>query len=179
MLRARPLAIGGVMAMVFFGGYGAWTFNYAVLTQSGRGEPAWLSGTVLVPFCVAFLLASLQYHRITARLGGPGTMLVGALLQGIGLVGVGLVSVVSDAGYWVIGNGAATVDGKAASNQLVTIIDSGTTLVAIPPDDADTFYQAIQGAQALEEGFYTFPCDATPQVALTWGGKSWSISADE
>ena len=38
--------------------------------------------------------------------------------------------VVSDAGYWVIGNGAATVDGKAASNQLVTIIDSGTTLVA-------------------------------------------------
>ena len=87
--------------------------------------------------------------------------------------------VVSDAGYWVIGNGAATVDGKAASNQLVTIIDSGTTLVAIPPDDADKFYQAIQGAQALEEGFYTFPCDATPQVALTWGGKSWSISADE
>ncbi|RPD62661.1 protease [Lentinus tigrinus ALCF2SS1-7] len=87
-------------------------------------------------------------------------------------------SVVSDTGFWVIENGSATVDGKAASNQLITIIDSGTTLVAAPPDDADTFYQAIQGAQPLEQGFYTFPCDATSQVALSWGGKTWSISAD-
>src|SRR5699024_8495425 len=129
VLRARPLAIGGVMAMVFFGGYGAWTFNYAVLTQSGRGEPAWLSGTVLVPFCVAFLLASLQYHRITARLGGPGTMLVGALLQGIGLVGVGLVSVVSDAGWewWfqvpavVLGVGQALQFGPLVSTVMAEV----------------------------------------------------------
>ena len=129
VLRARPLAIGGVMAMVFFGGYGAWTFNYAVLTQSGRGEPAWLSGAVLVPFCVAFLLASLQYHRITARLGGPGTMLVGALLQGIGLVGVGLVSVVSDAGWewWfqvpavVLGVGQALQFGPLVSTVMAEV----------------------------------------------------------
>jgi MFS family permease len=129
VLRARPLATGGVMAMVFFGGYGAWTFNYAVLTQSGRGEPAWLSGTVLVPFCVAFLLASLQYHRITARLGGPGTMLVGALLQGIGLVGVGLVSVVSDAGWewWfqvpavVLGVGQALQFGPLVSTVMAEV----------------------------------------------------------
>ncbi|TFK91850.1 acid protease [Polyporus arcularius HHB13444] len=86
--------------------------------------------------------------------------------------------VVSDTGFWAIDNGAVTVDGKAAASQLITIIDSGTTLIAVTPNDADAFYQNIQGAQQLEQGFYTFPCDATPQVALSWGGKTWAISAD-
>lgn len=129
VLRARPLVIGGGMAMVFFGGYGAWTFNYAVLTQSGRGDPAWMSGTVLVPFCLAFLMASLQYHRITARLGGPGTMLLGAALQGIGLIGVGLVSLVSDTAWewWfqvpavVLGVGQALQFGPLVSTVMAEV----------------------------------------------------------
>ncbi|KAI0699923.1 acid protease [Cerioporus squamosus] len=91
-------------------------------------------------------------------------------------------SVVSETGgYWAIEGGTVTVDGKAAASQLTTIIDSGTTLVAIPPNAAAAFYQNIQGAKPLkeEQGFYTFPCDAVPQVALSWGGKTWLISADD
>ena len=85
----------------------------------------------------------------------------------------------SDAGYWIIGGGSVTVGGQTSASQIQTIIDSGSTIITAPTADADAFWQNVQGAQAYEQGLYTFPCDSAPEVALSWGGKSWSISANE
>ncbi len=87
----------------------------------------------------------------------------------------------STIGYWVIGGGSVTVNGEAPSSvsQIQTIIDSGSTLITAPPAAADAFWQTVQGSSQLEQGLYTFPCDSVPEVAFSWGGNSWSISANE
>ncbi|KAI0712467.1 acid protease [Earliella scabrosa] len=86
--------------------------------------------------------------------------------------------VVSDVGFWVIGDGSITLDGQAAQSDMLTIIDSGTTLIVAPPNAADALYQSIEGAQMVEQGFYSFPCDTPPQIGFNWGGKAWEVSAD-
>ena len=86
----------------------------------------------------------------------------------------------STIGYWVIGGGSVTVNGEAPSSvgQIQTIIDSGSTLITAPTAAADAFWQTVEGASQFEEGLYTFPCDSVPEVAFSWGGQSWPLSAD-
>lgn len=74
-----------------------------------------------------------------------------------------------------------TVNGQAPSSisQFQTIIDSGSTLITAPPAAADAFWQTVQGSSQFEQGLYAFPCDSVPEVAFSWGGNSWSISASE
>lgn len=61
-----------------------------------------------------------------------------------------------------------------------TIIDSGTTIVYGPPQAVEKLYARVPGASLwdADNGFYQFPCDAVPaDVAFTWGGRSWALSA--
>ncbi|KAI1794939.1 acid protease [Ganoderma leucocontextum] len=87
----------------------------------------------------------------------------------------------STIGYWIIGGGSVTVNGQAPSSisAFQTIIDSGSTLITAPTAAAEAFWQTVQGANQLEQGIYTFPCDSVPEVAFSWGGNSWSISAND
>ncbi|PCH39030.1 acid protease [Wolfiporia cocos MD-104 SS10] len=85
----------------------------------------------------------------------------------------------SSAGYWQIGGASALVNGKTVVSNFETIIDSGTSLMYGPPDAVKTFYAAIDGAQEVQSGTYSIPCDSVPTVAFTWGGKTWEISPDD
>ena len=87
----------------------------------------------------------------------------------------------SDVGFWVIGPADVEVNGEPGTQlpEILTIIDSGTTLIVAPPDAAAAFYALIEGSQQLDQGFFSFPCDSTPAVAFNWGGKSWNISANK
>ena len=89
----------------------------------------------------------------------------------------------SAVGFWVIGSGSVSVGGKevsTGSGEMQTIIDTGSTLITAPPDAAQEFWNSVPGSQpfAEEEGLYTFPCDSVPEVAFSWGGQSWPLSAD-
>lgn len=99
VLRSPTIAAGMIMAAVFFAGFGAFLYNFALLTQSAHGDPAWLSGLTLAPFATAFVIVSALSHRISARLGGPRALLLGALVQALGLAGVGALSLVAP-GHW-------------------------------------------------------------------------------
>ena len=49
-----------------------------------------------------------------------------------------------------------------------------------PPSAVQAFYASVPGSSVFdsENGFYQFPCDAVPaDVAFTWGGRSWALSA--
>ncbi|KAL1745063.1 aspartic peptidase domain-containing protein [Schizophyllum fasciatum] len=83
-------------------------------------------------------------------------------------------------GFWLITGAAIAVDGKSAADGFDTIIDSGTTLAYGPPDVIDEIFSKIDGAKAYDQqqGLYSFPCDAAPEVSFNWGGKDWKISAD-
>ncbi len=86
--------------------------------------------------------------------------------------------VISETGFWAVDGASTTVNGKTVLSKQATIIDSGTTLVVVPQSAADTIYNSI-GGEAVEQGFYSFPCDSPPTIAFNWGGKTWDISTDK
>ncbi|KAI0769926.1 acid protease [Fomes fomentarius] len=87
----------------------------------------------------------------------------------------------SDNGFWQIGGASVTVDGSTAASSFETIIDSGSTIITAPTSAAKTFWAKVSGSKVYdsEQGLYEYPCDSPPDVAFSWGGKSWSISADD
>lgn len=90
-------------------------------------------------------------------------------------------SLSSTVGYWIIGNGSVSVNGQTTASDIQTVIDTGSTLVTAPTSAADEFWQAVKGAKSFDQadGFYSFPCDSVPEAAFSWGGKTWTISADK
>ncbi|GAA5940272.1 uncharacterized protein JCM15063_002585 [Sporobolomyces koalae] len=59
-----------------------------------------------------------------------------------------------------------------------TIIDSGTTLIIAPPEDADRFWSQVPGASRWDraEGYYTFPCSQIPKLSFSFdNGRKWAV----
>lgn len=88
--------------------------------------------------------------------------------------------IVKDNGFWQIGGGKALLNGRAVASNIQTIIDSGTTLMGAAESTVAAFYNNIPGS-GFNDRFqtYTFPCDQTPQVSFSWGGKTWAIDVNE
>ncbi|TFY73347.1 hypothetical protein EWM64_g10665, partial [Hericium alpestre] len=83
---------------------------------------------------------------------------------------------VNQQGFWEADVDTASVNGKDLGLQGRTaILDTGTTLMLIPQQDAETIHAAIQGAKSDGQGGFTVPCTTTDQVALTFGGKAFNI----
>lgn len=89
LLRHASMRRGLLLALPFFGGFGAFMFCYALLVQQGLHDSALMAGAGLVPMGIAFLLASLSTSRLLARFG-TRVLVVGGLLQAIGLIILGV-----------------------------------------------------------------------------------------
>ncbi|KAH9911596.1 acid protease [Fomitopsis serialis] len=87
---------------------------------------------------------------------------------------------VSGSGYWQISDAKAIVNGKTTNTGFQTVIDSGTTIMYGPPSAVASFYESVPGASMFDSdnGFYQFPCDSVPAVSFNWGGKDWTVSAE-
>ncbi|CAO3668846.1 unnamed protein product [Rhizopus stolonifer] len=87
---------------------------------------------------------------------------------------------VIDDGYWMIQlDGAQFRDiffpGRKA------IVDSGSTLIIMPKDDAELYHQLIPGATTNGDGTWSFPCQsikATPEFVLHTGNISLMLPAE-
>jgi len=83
---------------------------------------------------------------------------------------------VNKQGFWEGDMPSVTVNGQDTGLQGRTaILDTGTTLIIAPAQDAATIHQAITGAQSDGQGGFTVPCTTTDSVALTFGGTSFTI----
>jgi len=83
---------------------------------------------------------------------------------------------VNQNGFWEGDMPAVTVNGQDTGLQGRTaILDTGTTLIIAPAQDALAIHQAIKGAQSDGQGGFTVPCTTTDSVALTLGGTSFAI----
>ncbi|KAG6844956.1 hypothetical protein H0H87_002070 [Tephrocybe sp. NHM501043] len=81
-------------------------------------------------------------------------------------------------GFWEGDMDAITVDGKDSGLQGRTaILDTGTTLIVAPPNDAAAIHALIDGAQDVGQGTFTVPCTTTASVALSFGGTSFAIDS--
>ncbi|EPS95689.1 aspartic protease [Fomitopsis schrenkii] len=86
---------------------------------------------------------------------------------------------VTGSGFWQIGGASVNVGNKTTNSGFQTVIDSGTTIMYGPSSAVETFYASVPGSSMFDSqnGFYQYPCNATPQVAFNWGGKNWNVSA--
>ncbi|KAI5784597.1 aspartic peptidase domain-containing protein [Geopyxis carbonaria] len=78
-------------------------------------------------------------------------------------------------GLWELKLDGASVDGDAATILGKTaVIDTGTSLAIIPPEDAMALHAKIEGAETNGETF-AVPCDTTSEIELTFSGVTYSI----
>ncbi|KAJ3744093.1 acid protease [Lentinula detonsa] len=79
-------------------------------------------------------------------------------------------------GFWEGAMDSVTVDGT--DTQLTgrtAILDTGTTLIVAPPDDATAVHQLIQGSASDGQGGFTVPCTTNASVALSFGNTAFAI----
>ncbi|RIB27009.1 aspartic peptidase domain-containing protein [Gigaspora rosea] len=70
-------------------------------------------------------------------------------------------------GAWEIPIDKCVVEGEELNHEGRTgIIDTGSTRIILPPDDADEFYN----------GSYALPCEDDYEVSLVFSGKTWNIN---
>ncbi|KAF8591109.1 aspartic peptidase A1 [Ramaria rubella] len=81
-------------------------------------------------------------------------------------------------GFWEGNMAAVSVNGQDTGLQGRTaILDTGTTLVIAPPQDALAVHQLIPGAASDGQGGFIVPCTTNASVALTFGGQSFAIDS--
>ncbi|KAJ7435463.1 acid protease [Mycena galericulata] len=85
----------------------------------------------------------------------------------------------SSGGFWQATGASALVGGSSAVSGIQTIIDSGTTLMYGPPDSIKTLFAQVPGSKLFDStnGFYSYPCDAPPEISFSWGGQEWAITS--
>jgi len=85
------------------------------------------------------------------------------------------LSNISPKGLWETPLCGISVDGNdMGMTNRTAILDTGTSLILVPPEDAIKIHNAIPGSQQAANGF-TIPCNTQTVVSLTFGGVSFSI----
>ncbi|CAG8621446.1 7311_t:CDS:1 [Cetraspora pellucida] len=82
-------------------------------------------------------------------------------------------------GLWEIPLEDSSVNGvSTALGARTAIIDTGTTNIFVPTNDAKKIYSHIPSSSFTNGQFY-LPCNTRAQINLKFSGKSWSISAED
>ncbi|KAI0316720.1 aspartic peptidase domain-containing protein [Amylostereum chailletii] len=79
-------------------------------------------------------------------------------------------------GFWEANLDAISVGGQDAGlTGRTAILDTGTTLIIAPPNDAQTVMSAIPGAKSDGQGGFTIPCTSNTTISMTFGGQQFDI----
>ncbi|KAF2740649.1 acid protease [Polyplosphaeria fusca] len=82
----------------------------------------------------------------------------------------------NDRGFWEIGIEDAGVDGtKIGFTGRSAILDSGTSFILMPNDDAVAVHKLIPGFSQSGETF-TVPCSTTKPVQIIFNGQTYNVS---
>lgn len=95
VLRHRPLVASVLMTMLFFAGYGGFSYVIALTFEEGLGYSPRTAGIALVPFALAFLIGALLLPPWIAKVGAIRLMIIGGAGQLTGLVTLAAVIVLS------------------------------------------------------------------------------------
>jgi hypothetical protein len=84
-----------------------------------------------------------------------------------------------ETGFWELGVEGTYVNGyKIDFGSRSAIIDTGTTLLIMSPDDALKVHGFISGSQTDGSNF-VIPCNTTMELEFEFGGKKWAISSQD
>ena len=83
---------------------------------------------------------------------------------------------VNQDGFWE-GAFTVSVDGQDLGLQDRTgILDTGTTLIIAPADDAQALHASIPGSKSDGQGGFVIPCTNNAVVSMTFGGQAFDIN---
>ncbi|KAK9364192.1 aspartic peptidase domain-containing protein [Lipomyces starkeyi] len=96
---------------------------------------------------------------------------------------ISFVDVANSQGLWIVDVDDCYVNGKA-ENLLdkLALIDTGTTLILIPSDDALQIHKDLVGSAGVvrTDGInYVIACNTTSELAFGFGGVQWSIDPSD
>nr|ACS50122.1 transport protein [Streptomyces hygroscopicus] len=132
-LRLPSVRLGLLMAVLLFAGYGAFSYEYSMLTQVGLGLTPVQSGLALTAFAGTFVLAGLHMPGIMSRFG-ERTMELAAVLLCAGLTLLGVASWFAQGKSVAIWVGCFEVLGvllgAAQASQYGPLV--GTVMAAVP-----------------------------------------------
>lgn len=81
LLRLGSYRIGLVMALILQSAFGAFTFLYALTTQTGLGWSPMNAALVLLPFALCFFVASIGAGKLAPRFGFRRLLTIGGVIQ--------------------------------------------------------------------------------------------------
>jgi Eukaryotic aspartyl protease len=84
----------------------------------------------------------------------------------------------NSAGFWEIPLQSAMVNGTMASLQsnITLLLDSGTSYILIPVDDAVTLHRLIPDSNRTSDETWTVPCSSSFPISFVLGDKQYDIS---
>lgn len=81
-------------------------------------------------------------------------------------------------GYWQIKLDSVKVGSKSISGSSSSAtLDTGTSLIVAPKDQADAIHNAIDGAKSDGQGGYTLPCTTNKQLSFTFSGQTYTMDS--
>jgi len=92
----------------------------------------------------------------------------------------------SNPSYWSLPLRSLSVNSASVSlpsgSSPLAAIDTGTTLLGGPATEVAALYALIPNSApgtGLYQGYYTYPCSTSVNVALSFGGQTWSITPSD
>ncbi|KAI3613702.1 hypothetical protein WG66_013494, partial [Moniliophthora roreri] len=80
-------------------------------------------------------------------------------------------------GFWEVRVDKFGVNGaEMFSNEKVAILDTGTTLIIVPPEDAELIHAFIPGS-TFDGEEYRIPCNSSNHISVWFGGKEFDIDS--
>ncbi|PLW16852.1 hypothetical protein PCANC_09453 [Puccinia coronata f. sp. avenae] len=80
-------------------------------------------------------------------------------------------------GFWDVSFDGAIVNGKTLKlSSSIATIDTGTSVIGVPQEDARAIYASIPGATSSSGGQFSFPCQSMPAVSMVFGGRKFDIN---
>ena len=151
LLRLKSYRHGLVMALLLQSSFGAFTFLYALSTQTGLGWSPMRAALVLLPFALCFFAVSVWSGRLAPRFGFRRLLTVGAFVQAVMLVATAASVLLRSPGIgeWTLG---ALLVGVGVGQALMFGPLVGAMIADVPPSSAGAASGVVQTTQQAAMG---------------------------
>jgi len=151
LLRLGSYRIGLAMALVLQSAFGAFTFVYALATQSGLGWTAMHAALVLLPFALCFFVASIWSGRLAPRFGFRRLLIIGGGVQAAMLLATAasVFAQSTDLNSWTL---AALLIGVGVGQAFMFGPLVGAMVADVPPSYAGAASGVLQTVQQAAMG---------------------------
>lgn len=151
LFRLGSYRVGLVMALMLQSAFGAFTFLYALTTQTGLGWTPMHAALVLLPFALCFFVVSVWSGKLAPRFGFRQLLIIGGVIQAA-LLAITATSVFlqgTDLNSWTL---AASLIGVGIGQAFMFGPLVGAMIADVPPASAGAASGALQTTQQAAMG---------------------------